>query len=117
MGNIKKNIIISLLIFVLCTIILSGWYILLHRYEELVNVKSISKVVINVGLIGAIIPAIIFSLIYYLSKIILNKLLLTFLIFILFIFLLFSVYGLTVNMVFYHIDDSKSFLQSLLEAF
>lgn len=116
MGN-KRNVTVSLLIYVLCTIILSGWYIILHRYEELINIKSIIKVVINVGLIGAIVPAIIFSLIYYLLKKVLNKLLLTFLIFILFIILIFSVYWITVNMVFYHIGDAKSFLQSLLEIF
>jgi hypothetical protein len=114
MGN-KRNVTVSLLIYVLCTIILSSWYIILHRYEELIN--SIIKVVINVGLIGAIVPAIIFSLIYYLLKKVSNKLLLTFLIFILFIILIFSVYWNTVNMVFYHIGDAKSFLQSLLEIF
>ncbi len=113
----KRNITVSLFIYVLCTIILSCWYIILHRYEELINVKSIIKVVLNVGLIGATVPAIIFSLIYYLLKKISNKLLLTFLIFILFIFLIFSVYWITVNMVFYHIGDAKSFLQSLSEIF
>lgn len=113
----KKNITVSLFIYVLCTIILSCWYIILHRYEELVNIKSIIKVVINIGLIGAIVPAIIFSLIYYLLKKVSNKLLITLLIFILFIFLIFSVYWITVNMVFYHIDDAKSFIQSLLEIF
>lgn len=113
----KRNITVSLFIYALCTIILSCWYIILHRYDELVNIKSIIKVVINIGLIGAIVPAIIFSLIYYLLKKVSNKLLLTLLIFILFILLIFSVYWITVNMVFYHIDDAKSFLQSLLEIF
>lgn len=116
MGN-KRNVTVSLLIYVLCTIILSCWYIILHRFEDLVNIKSIVTVVINIGLIGAIVPAILFSLIYYLLKKVVNKLLLTFLIFISFIILIFSVYWITVNMVFYHIDDAKSFLQSLLEIF
>jgi len=116
MGN-KRNVTVSLLIYVLCTIILSCWYIILHRFEDLVNIKSIVKVVINIGLIGAIVPALLFSLIYYLLKKVVNKLLLTFLIFISFIILIFSVYWITVNMVFYHIDDAKSFLQSLLEIF
>lgn len=113
----KKNITVSLLIYVLCAIILSCWYIILHRFEELVNLKSIVKVFVNIGLIGAIVPAIIFSLIYYLLKKVLNKLLLIFLIFILFIILIFSVYWVTINMVFYHMGDAKSFLQSLLEIF
>lgn len=113
----KRNVAVSLFIYVLCTIILSCWYIILHRYEELVNIESIIKVVINIGLIGAIVPAIIFSLIYYLLKKVSNKLLLTLLIFILFILLIFSVYWITVNMVFYHIGDAKSFIQSLSEIF
>jgi len=113
----KRNVTVSLFIYVLCTIILSCWYMILHRYEELINIKSIIKVVINIGLIGAIVPAIIFSLIYYLLKKVSNKLLLTLLIFILFILLIFSMYWITVNMVFYHIDDAKSFIQSLLEIF
>lgn len=113
----KRNITVSLFIYVLCTIILSCWYMILHRYEELVNIKSITKVVINIGLIGAIVPGIIFSLIYYLLKKVSNKLLLILFIFILFILLIFSVYWITVNMVFYHIDDAKSFIQSLLEIF
>lgn len=116
MGN-KRNSIISLLIYVVCTLILSGWYIILHRYEELLNIQSIGKVVVNVGLVGAIIPAIIFSLIYYLLKKVANKALLAFLLLIFFIILLFIVYWITFNMVFYHIDDSKSFLQSLMEIF
>lgn len=113
----KRNVTVSLFIYVLCTIILSCWYMILHRYEELVNIKSIIKVIINIGLIGAIVPAIIFSLIYYLLKKVSNKLLLILLIFILFILLIFSVYWITVNMVFYHMDDAKSFIQSLLEIF
>lgn len=116
MGN-KKNLTISLFIYVLCVIVVSGWYMILHRYEELINIESITKIVINIGLIGALVPSIIFSLIYYLLKKVYNKLLLIFLIFILFIILIFSVYWITVNMVFYHLGDAKSFLQSLLEIF
>lgn len=114
MGN-KKNSIIILLIYVLCTIILTVWYIILHRFEELINIKSISKVVVSVGLVGAIVPTIIFSLSYYLLKKVANKALLAFLLFLFFIILLFLVYWITINMVFYHIDDSISFLQSLME--
>jgi|GEM_PF-5023821 len=113
----RKNFTVNLCIYVLSVVILSCWYIVLHRFEELINAKSITKVVVNVGIVGAVVPAAIFSLIYYLTKRVNNKILPTLLIFILVIILIFSVYWITVNMVFYHVDDSKSFLQSLMEVF
>lgn len=114
----KKSILINLLIFIFSTIIMSCWYIILHRHRyENLSVKTTVEILERIGLICAIIPSIVFSSVYYLVKKNINKIVLTFLIFALFIFLIFSVYWLTVNMVFYHLDDSKSFFKSLMETF
>lgn len=113
----RKFIIICLSIFLLLTIGIASWYILSLNYLEEYDLKSIIKIVTQIGLVGAIIPSLTISLIYYLLIKIENKLLLLFLIIILIIFLIFQIYCITLNLFFYHISDSKSFLSSLMEMF
>ena len=116
MKNIQKLALFNLSVCILSTIVMACWYSLLHKSLEL-NVQNITKIVIEVGLVSAIFPAIIFISIYYLIKKISNKLLLTFLIFISFVFLMYWIYWISINMIFYDISDSKSFLESLMETF
>lgn len=117
MKNIQKLVLISLLIFFLLTIGIASWYILSLNYLEQYNLKSIIKIVTQIGLVGAIIPTLTISLIYYLIIKIKNKLLLLFFVIILIVFLIFQIYFIALNLFFYDINDSKSFLKSLIEAF
>jgi uncharacterized membrane protein len=89
---------------------------MLHKHAEL-NAKNVVKIVTSIGLLAAVIPTVVFTWIYYLVKNMTNKLLLTFLMLAVFIFLLVSIYHITLVMVFYQLDDHKSFLQSLIEIF
>jgi hypothetical protein len=117
MKNIRKFIIISLLIFLLITVGITSWYILSLNYLEEYNLKKIIKIVTQIGLVGAIIPSLTISLIYYLIIKIEKKILLLFLIILLIIFLLFQIYVIALNLFFYDINSSKSFLRSLIQAF
>lgn len=114
MKKTQKLIIFSLLAFVLCTVALSFWYQSLHYLTEV----NFIKVITNVGIIGAVVPTLFLALIYYLTQKNMNKTSRIYLIIILSLFLFFSVYNLTLVMVFYDINDSKTtFLKSLLEIF
>ena len=117
MENIRKFIMVSLLIFLVLTIGITCWYILSLNYLEKYDLKNTIKIVTQIGFIGAIIPSLTISLMYYFIIKIKNKLLLLFLIIILIIFLIFQVYWISINLFFYDIKDPQSFLQSLLEAF
>ncbi len=117
MDNIRKFILISLLIFILLTIGITCWYILSLNYLEKYDLKNIIKIVTQIGCIGAIIPFLTISLMYYFIIKIKSKLLLLFLMIILIIFLIFQVYWISLNLFFYDIKGSESFLQSLLGAF
>ena len=117
MKNIQKLVLVSLLIFFLLTIGIASWYILSLNYLEEYNLKSIIKIVTQIGLVGAMIPSLTISLIYYLLIKIKNKLLLLFLVIVLIVFLIFQIYFITLNLFFYDINGSKSFLKSLIEAF
>lgn len=116
MNNTQKLVLVTFSIFIFSTICMSAWYVSLHKHAEL-NAKNVIKIVTNIGLVGAIIPTILFTLLYYLVKQMTSKLLLTFLILVLFVFLMVSIYHITLVMVFYQLDDSKSFLQSFMEIF
>ena len=117
MKNTRKFIIISLSIFILLAVGLTSWYILSLNYMENYDLKNTIKIVTQIGLVGAIIPSLTISLIYYLILKIEKKLLLLFLIILLIIFLLFQIYVIAINLLFYDINSSKSFLRSLIEAF
>ena len=117
MTNIQKFIIICLLIFLLITVGIASWYILSLNYMEEYDLKTIVKIVTQIGVVGAIIPSLTISLINYLIIKIEKKLLLLFLIVFLIIFLVFQIYVITLNLFFYDINSSKSFLKSLIEAF
>jgi mannose/fructose/N-acetylgalactosamine-specific phosphotransferase system component IID len=116
MKKSQKLLLIALSIFVLCTAGLTIWYFSLHYLTEK-NGENIIKAILNIGLIGAILPSILIFLIYYLAKKSMNKSSKIFLIIILSLFLLFSIYNITLIMMFYELEESKSFLQSLLEVF
>jgi len=117
MKNIRKFSIISLIIFLLIAVGIASWYILSLNYMEEYDLKTIIKIVTQIGLVGAIIPSLTISLIYYLIITIEKKILLLLLIILLIIFLLFQIYVIALNLLFYDINSSKSFLRSLIEAF
>jgi hypothetical protein len=117
MKNTRKLIIIFLSTFLLLTAGIASWYILSLNYLEVYDLKNILQIVTQIGFVGAIMPALTISLIYYLILKIEHKLLLLFLMIILIVFLMMQVYWIGLNLLFYHIDDTKSFLGSLLEAF
>mgnify|MGYP003451550113 CR=1 FL=1 len=116
MKNNTKLVLISLLIFVLSTIGMTCWYISLHK-SVVLNIENITKIVAQVGLFSAIIPSTTFTLIYFLIKNLKSKWLLSFLVIFLFVFFILVIYSITLVMVFYHLDDSKSFLKSFMEIF
>ena len=63
MTNIQKFIIICLLIFLLITVGIASWYILSLNYMEEYDLKTIVKIVTQIGVVGAIIPSLTISLI------------------------------------------------------
>lgn len=114
MKKSQKLILFTLLAFVLCTVALSFWYQSLHYLTEV----NFIKIITNVGIVGAIVPTLFLALIYYLIQKNMNKTSQIYLIIILSLLLIFSIYNLTLVMVFYDIDDSKTtFLKSILEIF
>lgn len=117
MKSIRRFIVISLLIFSLIALGISSWYILSLNYIEEYDLKTIFKIITQIGLVGAIFPSLTISLIYYLIIKIENKALLLFLIVFLVIFLMFQIYVIALNLFFYEINSSKSFLMSLIDAF
>ena len=114
MKNAQKLLLIAVSIYLICVVALTFWYFSLH-YLTPASSENIVKTITGVGMIGAIFPAIFLFLIYYLIKKTMNKSSKTFLIIILFLLLVFSIYNLTLVMAFHDIEDSKSFLQSLIE--
>ncbi|WP_375605672.1 hypothetical protein [Flavobacterium davisii] len=115
MKNIRKFIVVSLVIFSLIVIGISSWYILSLNYMEEYDLKAIIKIITQIGIVGAIIPSLTISLIYYLMIKIENKLLLLFLIIFLIIFLIFQIYVIALKLFFYDINGSVSFLNSLIK--
>lgn len=116
MKNTPKLIVVALSIYIFSTICMSGWYVLLHKHAEF-NTSNVVRIVTSIGLLAAIIPTIVFTWIYYLVNHMTKKLLLTLLILVLFVFLMVAIYQITLVMIFYHLDDPKSFLQSFMEIF
>ncbi len=114
MKNIRKFIVISLVVFVFSTIGMTYLYILFDSLTEL-NSKNIIKILIQVGLIGGIIFTSIFILIYFLIKKIKNIWLLTILFIGLFIFIIFLAYWFFLAMMYFRLEDSRSFLSILWE--
>ncbi|MCE3075691.1 hypothetical protein [Chryseobacterium gwangjuense] len=117
MKNSRKFIIISLLLFLLFTIGITSWYILSLNYLEKYDLKTIIKIAVEIGAVGAILPSLTISLMYYFILKIKNKSLLLLLIIFLIIFLIFQLYWITVNLFLFDIKSSESFLQALLEVF
>lgn len=114
MENKRKLIIISLIIFILATIGASYWYISLHYYREH-DLKNLTTIVTQVGLVGGFFTTLVFLLINLCRRKIKDKGLRFFLIVILVIIFLVFVYHLTLNMVFYQTGSPHSFLKSLME--
>ena len=116
MKNSSKLFLNSIYIFIFCLIGMSSLFCLLHRSQEL-NIAKVFKIISSIGLVSSLIPTIIFIFIYYLLKTLHNKLARIIIIVVLLLILLFSLYNLTLAMVFYHLEDKKSFLESFLEIF
>lgn len=114
MRKSKKPAIISIIVFVLSVAAASYWYIVLHYYREH-DLKNISTIITQVGLVSGAVTTLIFILINLVVKKIKDKGLRAFLVALLVISFIVFVYHLTLNMVFYHTDSPKTFLQSLLE--
>jgi hypothetical protein len=114
MKNISKFVLISLSIFILSTIGMTYFYILFDSLTVL-NLKNVTRILIQVGLIGGIIFTTIFTLIYYLIKKIKNIWLLTISFIGLFIFLIFLAYWFFLAMMYFRLEDSRSFLSILWE--
>ena len=117
MKNTQKLLLIFLFIFVISTFIMTCLYFFFHSFATVYSLKYITIVVTQIGMIASILPTITIFLIYYSVKKIKSKLLLSCLIIILVIFLLFVIYWHSLNMMFFQLEDSKSFMKSLLEAF
>lgn len=116
MSNIKKLLTIGLSIFILCLIGMIFWYFSLHKYQKF-NFNDILKIITKIGLISAIIPSILIFLMYYLKKKMTNTSILIILIIQLLLLLIFSFFRLSLVMTFYNVNDSKSFLQTLMGIF
>lgn len=114
MGKSKKPIIISIIIFVLSVAAASYWYIQLHYYREH-DLENLSTIITQVGLVSGAMTTLIFILINLAVKKIKDKGLRAFLVALLIILFIVFVYHLTLNMVFYHTDSQKSFIESLME--
>ena len=117
MKNTQKLLLILLFIFVVSTFIMTCFYFFFHSFATVYSLKHIADVVSQIGMIASILPTIVVFLIYYSVKKIKSKLLLSCSIIILIIFLLFVIYWHSLNMMFFQLEDSKSFMESLLEAF
>jgi len=114
MNNIQKLVLISLLVLIISTISMTYLYILFDDLMEL-NLKTIIKIVTQIGLVGGIILTSIFVLIYYLIKRIKNIWLLTLTLIGLFFFLIFLSYWFFLAMMSFRLEDSQSFFNILLE--
>ena len=117
MKNIQKLPLITLAIYIILTVVISCWYVFSLNYIEEYNSKDIFKIIIQIGLVGAIIPTLTISLMYYFIIKVEKKLLLLFITIMLIIFLIFQIYWISINLFFYEINGSKSFIRSLIEAF
>lgn len=114
MKNIRKLVLISLLVFIISTIGVTYLYVLFDSLMELSS-KSIIKILTQIGLIGGIILTIVFILIYYLIKKIKNIWLLTLSLIGLLVFLVFITYWFFLAMMYFRLEDSQSFLSILLQ--
>lgn len=114
MGKSRKTVIISIIVFVLSVAAASYWYIQLHYYREH-DLKNISTIITQVGLISGAITTLIFVLINQVIKKVKDKGLRAFLVTLLIIIFIVFVYHLTLNIVFYHTDSQQSFIESLME--
>lgn len=114
MKNSKKLVLISFVLFILGTIGMTYLYFLFDSLMEL-NLKNITKIVTQVGVVGGTVFTTIFMLTYYLIKKIKNIWLLTISFIGLFIFIIFLAYWFFLAMMRFSLEDSKSFLSILFQ--
>ena len=114
MKNNPKLVLISLVVFIFSTIGMTYLYILFDSLTE-INLKNITRILTQVGLIGGMIFTSIFILIYFLIKKIKNIWLLTISFIGLFIFIIFLAYWFFLAMMYFSFKESRSFLSILWE--
>jgi hypothetical protein len=114
MKNNKKSVLISLGIFIIGTIGMTCLFILFDSLIEL-NLKNITKIVTQVGVVGGTVFTSIFILTYFLIKKIKNIWLLTSSFIVLLIFIIFLAYWFFLAMIYFSLEDSKSFLSILFQ--
>lgn len=114
MKNSQKLIIISLIMFIVTAIGISLWYINDHILLKF-DAKSILMVLPKVGVPAGIITTLIFLLVVFCLTKIKNPFIITLVMTLIFIALVGISYWFILHMIFYNIDDKKSFISQLLE--
>ena len=115
MKTTYKLIFFSILIFIISTIGITYWYISDHLAHLLsIRIQSILDIAINIGLVGALIPTLLFLIVYFLIKKIKNIWLLSSLIIVLMGIVIAIVYWFFLSMIFQDFDNPQSFLKSFL---
>ncbi|MDQ0636519.1 uncharacterized protein with PQ loop repeat [Pedobacter sp. W3I1] len=114
MKNSQKIIIISLIMFIVTAIGISLWYINDHILLKF-DAKSILMVLPRVGLPAGIISTTIFLLVVFCLNKIKNPFIITLVMSLIFIAFVVISYWFILHMVFYNIEDKKSFISQLLD--
>jgi uncharacterized protein with PQ loop repeat len=110
----QKLIIISLSMFVITALGITLWYINDHMLLKF-DAKSILAVLLQVGLPAGIITTLIFLLVVFCLKKIKNPFLITLVMSLIFIAFVMISYWFILHMIFYNIEDKKSFISQLLD--
>lgn len=114
MKNSRKLIIISIIIFILFTAATSFLYVLLHYLGDY-SFKNVLKIITQIGLVGGIGTTVIFLLMNRVVRKVSSGLLRALLIILLILLFLLLFYQITWNIIFYQLDDPRSFISYLIE--
>ncbi|WP_312389941.1 hypothetical protein [Chryseobacterium sp.] len=109
-----RLIISSLIIFIVSVIFSVCGYFALHLSQEF-SLKNINKIIVEVGLISGIVTTVIYLLITLCIRTVKDNGFRSFLIVVLMVFYLAFVCILTLNMVFYQLDNPNSFVKYFME--
>lgn len=114
MKNPQKLIIISLIMFVVTALGITLWYINDHILLKF-DTKSILMVLPRVGMPAGIITTFIFLLVVFCLNKIKNSFIITLVMSLIFIAFVMISYWFILHMIFYNIEDKKSFISQLLD--
>ncbi|KIA97021.1 MULTISPECIES: hypothetical protein [unclassified Flavobacterium] len=116
MKSTYKLILYSIIIFVISTIGITYWYVSDHLLSDMsaMPMKSLMNISIYIGLVGALIPTFSFLIIYFLTRKIKNKWLLSLVLIILFAVVLAIVYWFVLCAIFQDHDNPQSFISRFL---